>query len=398
MALRAVQFNIEKTKSIPFKNKEQAPYLDAKGAIDTSGKVKPLPGQGYLIHDNLWGSIKYFFKDIGYDMKAVKDGLKGTANDHQMGRLNDVGLELGGIGIATYLASKTTNPKARLMEYIGLGTFLTAMNIYPKLAINKPAELVHGFEIDKEYVDDQGRKKSVFQDSNYIPYDLYTGEIADEDLDIIGDRMGISRTVVNRHDLIKEQMRKIATQNNTLWMLTAGVATPAMTGLLCCGLENYLVAPAIEKARTAKYDKLIDDMLAKTANMSVERAELNSTKLSEEVLAYLKNYSGKEFPKESFDKLLSMLAGDLESEVQLSIRADLTKMLSNAAKGTSAVVLDEAGIESIVKNAQKSIKGNGLDAQFVKEVLMPTKDDIIQAIKPACLGSLPQPQLRASSP
>ena len=243
MAIRPVQLNT-KTQAPTFKNEQVRPYLEAEGAIKTNSRVKPLPPKGHLVSDNIVSGVKYFFKDIAYDMKAIKDGVKGTANDHQLGRLNDVGLKLGGIGIATYLASKTPDPRVRLMEYIGLGTFLTAMSIYPKMAINTPAKFVHGFDVDKEYIDDQGRKKSVLQDANYVPYEMYiTGDkkYNKKDLDKIGDDMGIPRDIHNRHDLIKEQMRKIGTQNNTLWMLTAGFATPLMTALICNGIEKGLV-------------------------------------------------------------------------------------------------------------------------------------------------------------
>lgn len=112
------------------------------------------------------------------------------------------------------------------------------MSVFPKAAIQAPSRALHGFDSGIEYIDDQGRKKSVFQDSNYIPFDMYQGEYPSEDLDIIGDRMGIPRDIKNRHDIIKEQMRKIATQNNTLWMLTAGFATPVIAALTCCGWKN----------------------------------------------------------------------------------------------------------------------------------------------------------------
>ena len=51
--------------------------------------------------------------------------------------------------------------------------------------------------ITKEYIDDMGRKKSVYQDGNYIPMDMYRGEYVGEDLDIMGDRMGIPRDIKN---------------------------------------------------------------------------------------------------------------------------------------------------------------------------------------------------------
>lgn len=38
---------------------------------------------------------------------------------------------------------------------------------------------------------------------------MYQGDYPGEDLDIIGDRLGIPRGVKNRDDLTKEQMRKL---------------------------------------------------------------------------------------------------------------------------------------------------------------------------------------------
>ena len=245
MAINPVQPNIENTKS-------HIPYREAKGTIKTDKNVKPLPPEGHLVHDSWTMLPKYFLKDIAYDMKAVKDGFQGNANDHQLGRLNDVGLKLGGIGIATMLAARTKNPMVRIMEYAGLGAFLAAMSIYPQVAINAPSRIVQGFDIGKEYIDDQGRKKSVLQDPNYIPFDMYQGDYPGEDLDIIGDRLGIPRGVKNRDDLTKEQMRKIGIQNNTLWMMTAA-SVPVFSALICCGLEK-LIAPALEKARNSRYN------------------------------------------------------------------------------------------------------------------------------------------------
>ena len=155
MAITPVQPNIDNTK---------LPYREAKGTIKTDKDIKPLPPQGHLVHDTLLSVPQYFLKDIAYDIKAVKDGFQGKANDHQLGRLNDVGLKVGGIGIATYLASRTTNPMARTMEYLGLGAFLTSMTLFPKAFINVPSRILHGFSVGKEYIDDQGRKKSVFQE------------------------------------------------------------------------------------------------------------------------------------------------------------------------------------------------------------------------------------------
>ena len=141
MAITPVQQNTE----TPIRT-----YRDAKKPIKTDNLIHPLPAQGHLVHDSLLSVPKFWLKDIAYDIKCVKNGLNGTANDHQTGRLNDVGLKVAGIGIATYLASRTTDPKMRMMEYVGLGAFLASMSLYPMIAINAPSRMLQGFDIGKE--------------------------------------------------------------------------------------------------------------------------------------------------------------------------------------------------------------------------------------------------------
>lgn len=380
MKMNTIQININKQTPPSFKEKKASmPYLSAQGAISTEDKVRPLPPQGYLINDNIGTSIKYFFKDIGYDMKSIKNGFNGTANDHQLGRLNDIGLTTAGILIATYLASKTSNTKARIMEYVGLGAFLTAMAIYPKIAINTPAKLLHGYDIDKQYIDDQGRKKSVMQDSNYVPYDMYLGNVPEEDISIIGDKMGIPRDIVNRNDVIREQMRKIATQNNTLWMLTAGV-TPALAALMCCGLENYIVAPALEKASIAKYNHTIAKALEITSKMSEDIASINSNQLSSKVENLLTSYKGQELPKEEFENLLKMFSDNLLENTTDGIREDLTRILNTtAANGSEAIVITEDAIKDMLIAAENSISKANKDS--IQKILVPTREEFESIIK-----------------
>lgn len=380
MAMNTIQFNINTQPQPSVKEKKVVkPYLSAQGAVTTENRVHPLPPQGHLIHDNFSNSVKYFFKDIGYDLKSIKNGFNGTANDHQLGRLNDVGLTTAGILIATYLASKTTNPKARIMEYVGLGAFLTAMSVYPKIAINAPAKLMHGYDIDKQYIDDQGRKKSVMQDSNYVPYDMYLGEVPDEDLAIIGDEMGIPRDIVNRNDVIKEQMRKIATQNNTLWMLTAGV-TPALAALLCCGLENYVVAPAIEKANIAKYDSAIANALKKTTTMSSDISSISSNSLSNRVESLLSSYKGQELPKDEFENLVKLLSEDLFENTGEGIKEDLARILNTSAhNGVESAIVDENAIKQMIRAAEDSVtKAN---KESLQKILVPTEEEFVSIIK-----------------
>lgn len=367
MAITPVQPNIEQPMT----------YRDAKKPIKTSGLVHPQPAEGHLVHDSLTSIPKFWLKDIAYDIKAVRDGFNGKAKDHQTGRLNDVGLKLGGIGIATYLASQTTDPKMRVMEYVGLGTFLACMQLYPMIGINAPSRLIQGYDIGKEYIDDQGRKKSVFQDGNYIPYDMYRGEFTGEDLDIIGDRMGIPRDIKNRDELTKEQMRKIAIQNNTLWMLGAGFATPVMTALICCGAEQ-IISPAMEIARNKLYNSRITRILQETKDMSLNIDDIEPNKLSKKVEKLLTVYKNKELPKEEFDNLVKLLSNEVDDNLTNGIREDLEKLLKAEKDG---YILGEKFTDDISKIIKESAIGRK-KATF-NTIFNPSTEEIKQALKNA---------------
>jgi len=367
MAITPVQPNIETKKT----------YRDANKPIDSRNLSHPIPAEGHLVHDSLLSVPKFWMKDIAYDVKAVKDGFTGKANDHQLGRLNDVGLKLTGIGIATYLASRTTDPKMRIMEYAGLGAFLASMSLYPMIAINGASRLVQGFDIGKQYIDDQGRKKSVFQDGNYIPFDMYRGEFAGEDLDIIADRMGIPRGIKNRDELTKEQMRKIAIQNNTLWMLGAGFATPVMTALMCCGLEHVL-SPAMEAVRNKNYNSKISYILQETKDMSLNIADIDSNSLSKKVEKLLTKFKDKELPKEEFDALVDMLSNETDSNLKQGIKEDLEKLFKSEKNGFT---INENIFEDIT-NAIKNSSNGRKNATF-NQIFSPTEAEIKQALTKA---------------
>ena len=370
MAITSIQANRNNTKS-------HTPYRDANGTVNTEKDIKPLAPQGHLVHDTVLSVPKYFCRDIAYDVKAVKDGLQGNANDHQLGRLNDVGLKVGGIGIATYLASRTTDPKTRIMEYLGLGAFLTSMTLFPKAFINVPSRILHGYSIGKEYIDDQGRKKSVFQDSNYIPFDMYRGDYPGEDLDVIGDRMGIPRDIKNRHDMIQEQMRKVATQNNTLWMLTAGFATPVMTALICCGLER-LVSPALEKVRNLDYNSKIAEALKNSEKMTLNVDEIEPNKLSKDVTRILNDFKGQELPKQEYDNIVRLFTEELDSKTSNGIEKDLVDLFKK--NGEEAFAIDEKETAKGLISEIKSKLGSRNKATL-ERVFVPTEEEINNIFK-----------------
>lgn len=387
MAINPIQVNTEKPS--------RKPYLEASNHIPTSNYTKPLRPEGHLVHDRLHMMPKFFLKDLAYDVKAIRDGLRGKANDHQAGRFNDTGLKIGGIGIAAMLAARTTNPMVRLMEYAGLGAFLFAMTAFPKVAIQAPSRAFHGFDTGIEYIDDQGRKKSMFQDQNYIPFDMYQGETPSTDLDVIGDRMGIPRDIPNRHGIIKEQMRKIAIQNNTLWMLTAGFATPIIAALTCCGLEK-VIGVGMEHIRNHNYNSQIKHALADTKNMKMAIEEIEPNKLSQKVETMLANYKGQELPKAEYEKLVSILTENLDVNTKNGIKDDLSRMFNLGKNGTQSFVLDEKATTGILDSIKKNIPSqnrNSLEKVFaLSEAEL---SNIIKNVAPDSNGTLTTEQVQS---
>ena len=109
--------------------------------------IKPLPNNGKLVRPSVFDIPSEIRKDIIYDARALNHAIKGEANDHELGRLNDVGMKLGGLAIAAYLFTKKQTPITKVFEFIGLGTFFAAMDLWPKLFIQLPAYLVHGVNV-----------------------------------------------------------------------------------------------------------------------------------------------------------------------------------------------------------------------------------------------------------
>lgn len=109
--------------------------FDVNKELSNRTFIKPLPSNGHLVRNSLFDMPSEFFKDVKYVAKAFTHSLKGNANDHELGTLNDLGMKLGGISIATYLFSRKSAPVAKVMEFVGLASFFAAMDIWPKLAL-----------------------------------------------------------------------------------------------------------------------------------------------------------------------------------------------------------------------------------------------------------------------
>ncbi len=311
MKTNLIQAYANKSPLQQYQSEKAKSDFDVKKELTNRTFIKPLPSNGELVRNTIFDMPAQYFKDVKYDFKALKHSLSGSANDHELGCLNDLGMKLGGLGIATYLFSRKGTPLTKVMEFVGLTSFFAAMDIWPKLALQIPAYLVHGFNIRQEYKDNYGTKKPVFLDHQFIPWDLYS----DKEIYQIGDRMGVPKDIKNRRDFIQEKMRKVALQNNTMWMLTSGFATPIMSALICNALEK-----PINKYQDAKLNGEAQDLME---NFTSEYSKLDFSKNIKKLNGILEANKDKSITPKLFSEILETLSEGLDSETTKALKKDL---------------------------------------------------------------------------
>lgn len=342
--------------------------------LDTSKNVKPDKPKGYLVKTPLYMAPKVYFQDLAKDTYGIVKGVKGKANDHELGKQNDVAMKVGALAIAGYLMSFRQTKLPKLMEVVGVGSFLSSLALWPKLAIALPLKLRTGVDIQQKYVDSYGRKKNFFQDSQYLAWDLYSKD----EIKKMGDKMGVPYDVPNRDEVIKEKARKLSVQGNTLWMATAGFATPIMTALICSGLK-----PAVETLKQKSDLKKTEKMMNSVTGFDSQMAAPKSVRKKLE--NYLASNKGKKL--ENFDELISLFDwSPRKSNIQKSLMADLDNLLSGASNDITPEYvgklydrfcepLAKVGVskEDIAKYFEKNnLYGN--QAQFVDRLKLVNKE------------------------
>lgn len=206
-----------------------------------ANSVAPQQNRAFLLKSrNPVSSFIISTADVGKDIVELGKALvTGKSNDNQLGRFNDLGMKLGSLGIASYLFTRRGTGTKGIMEFLGAGAFFASMAAWPRLLISLPLKLRFGFDIRQQYIDAQGRKKRLYLDNQFVP-DLYS----QEQIDKVAKKMGISKSNPEYRELVKEKMRAIALQGNTLWMLSAGFS-PLLTSLICNvaekGVTKYIV-------------------------------------------------------------------------------------------------------------------------------------------------------------
>lgn len=303
------------------------------------GKIAPLAPRGKLVGNSPFDAPSLMVQGLAYDVKSLNRGLKGESNDHQLGKINDIGMKVGGLAIASYLFTKKAAPMAKSMEFVGFLSFFASMAIWPKLAIQLPSRVIHGFNVHQKYRDSQGRVKPFFQDPQYLPWDLYS----DKQIDKIGDRLGVSRNIENRREVVQERMKKIAVQDNTLWMLTAGFATPIMSALICNALEQPIV-----NLQDKLNNKKADDML-KNPDKYAQKVDYSDYTEKLDNLLHL-NKDQPITPK-LIEQIADSLAPSVDPVTKKAVIEDLTSVLIK-----NKFTIDERAVQASIASLNAVLK------------------------------------------
>ena len=352
-----IQTYMNNMPQIPPEKKDK--NLDINHVLSNRTFIKPLPAEGKLVNKNILAIPLDMAKDFKYNIRAIKHAIKGQANDHELGKINDFAMKLGGLAIATYLITKKQTPLKKAMELVGLATFFGAMSIWPKIAINLPTRLIHGFNPGKEYQDSFDRQKPFFQDPMYIPWDL----VDDKKIHKIGDKMNIPRDIPNRKEFIQEKMRKIAVQDNTLWMLTAGFATPILSALACNVCEKPL-----NRFLNKQTEKKAENLLGNISENYINYKDSSDKKIIE----FLNHNKDKKITPELIKQIKQILTENFDEVTLQALEQDLDIFLGNTDK---RFILDDTTIEKVIKNINEDAK------EFLNEECLPNKEILTKSLE-----------------
>ena len=319
-------------------NQSIQPSIQAKTpefTFDADGKVKPLNYKGKLLPSRLFATPKEYAHDLKQDILSIGKAAKGKANDYELGRINDVAMKLGSLGLASYLFIKNPLKLDKAMQFIGFGTFFGGMALWPKLAIQAPLRARTGVDIHQKYIDSQGRKKMLHQDPQYDLTDLYSRE----DLDTMGEKLKVSDDIHDRDNFIKQRAKKTAIQGNTLWMMSSFV-TPILSAMGCKALEEP-VGNLIEKG----------SLISSAINLEKGMGPVQKIKnffAEKSLQRFLRKNSGKAMTDELISQITQKLGDSANSaDISAAIKESLKQMKQKPALSADMVSSAIAGIKDI---------------------------------------------------
>lgn len=402
----------------PYPQTQVYTYLPARplspGTTAPQG-IKAQASTARLVKENFLQSVGSTVTSyVDYAKYFYNAAFKGEGDDYKVGKINDLSIRAGSLGIAAVLASSKMFPFAKGMEFVGLGTWFASMAIWP-LILGAPIKAKTGVDINQEYIDSYGRRKYVYEDNQYRPMDLYRHvdidgtPLSEEDyhkkyatdyvyLEKIGDKLGIPRDIKNRNEATMNKMGQVAVQGKTLWMLTAGVMTPVVSSIVADAcqqpLKNYLEKTRYEKA-SQNLNKLVQQIdkvnnsgqkeLSKVMEGLNIKIDPKVQSKFEELLTDKEALSPEEFKKlqKFLDKMFfgtgfhesmktAMMDGVNLTEPKLAINEAFKQNIKNITSDAFKEVIARLPEEAKAKLPQQILAYNGMTDAQIREMLVNT--------------------------
>ncbi len=180
--------------------------------------------------------------------------------------------------------------------------------------------------------------------------------------------MNVPKNIPNRREFIQEKMRKIALQNNTLWMLTAGFATPVMSALICNGLEG-----PVKKYLAHRTDKKADALMTNFAQEIKKYDFSKNTRKLEKILA---DNAGKPITPEILEAIRVNITDGLDHMVAVGIEKDLHRMFPVSERYN----FSGENITGIQDALKKTLSESGLSEEQLAKII-PGKERISVALE-----------------
>lgn len=329
---------------------EMVSYINS---YNFKGKNENKPNYAYIVKENplnaVASSIQTHAENINNIRKAI---TKAEGSDYTLGRMNDTTIRMGSLGIASLASSMALSHVGGINEFLGFACWFASMGLSPKI-INKMVQVKYGLDLDKEYVDSYGRRKKLFEDPGFICWDL----MPKNEIDKIGDRMGIPKNLVNRREAIQEKITQVLIQSKTWMMISAGITTPVFASLIADTLKkpvNFLRTALHNKKMAAipqKLEQAINtgntDQAKKILTKAIEstfgenEAAALSTLWKEAPENLVKSISLDKAMKNKMYKWIPKVAGAApvltESQKFDLILAEINKNPQNAQKGVEVI-------------------------------------------------------------
>ena len=349
--------------------------------------IKARKASGELIKENMFQSAASTVKSYGdYVKYFYKAAFKGEGKDYSVGKINDLSLRVGSLGIATVLATSKMFPFAKGMEFVGLATWFASMAVWPKI-LGAPIKAIYGVDINQKYKDSEGRRKYVYEDNQYRPMDIFRyvdtdgTPLSEEEyhakydrdyvyLEKMGDKLGIPRNIKNRNEATMNKMGQVAVQGKTLWMLTAGVMTPVLSSIAADALQ----APLKNSLESYRYKKQSGDLKKLEQTVEMLLGDKNHPRITDIDQLY-KNLKIK-IPESVQKEFASLIPenGELNEEQFKKLNDYLEKRFYGSGMYTSI----EAAMKKDSKMTEPFVTVNN---EFRSELSKITKDSLNEVLE-----------------